>query len=241
MNKNQYGIDVNTLHEFVGKPAAEKTAWGSRSLLISKKEFSLERVEIRASQKFPFAGNKSLETTVYIEEGGVEVSGTTIGARESISFAPSSRASLEAKENSVVYLFSGEARGAPGEYGKKQRTSDYRDKYWGSIETIISKKYAGKRIFCRKGKHASLEYHRNKIEAYYVHSGNLLTRLRAGRAEEKFFEMPAGSTIFIPPGLMHQRGGLEDTVIVEISTRDEDADSFLVEDGQKTPMPNLIK
>ena len=31
---------------------------------------------------------------------------------------------------------------------------------------------------------------------------------------------------------MHMRMGLEDTVIIEVSTRDNDADSYLVEDGQ---------
>ena len=64
-------------------------------------------------------------------------------------------------------------------------------------------------------------------------------RLRAGRAEDRYFELELGTASFTPPGLMHQRGGLEDTVIIEISTRDEDSDSFLVEDGQKTKMPNL--
>ena len=31
---------------------------------------------------------------------------------------------------------------------------------------------------------------------------------------------------------MHMRMALEDTVIIEASTKDSDADSFLVEDGQ---------
>ncbi len=84
-----------------------------------------------------------------------------------------------------------------------------------------------------------MEYHCRKIESYFIHSGKLLLRLRAGRGEDRFFELEKGVSSFTPPGLMHQRGGLADTVIIEISTKDEDSDSFLVEDGQKRRMEGL--
>lgn len=237
---NQYGIDVNKLDEFVCASPLEKSQDGSRELLILKKEFSLERILLPAGKRFSLELNGEREAALFFEEGSASAGGVFLEKHEVISFAPGSRKELEAKSDSIAYVFFGPVdHKYPDDYGVKRKTTDYREKYWGSIETIVSKAYAGKRIFCRKGEHSSLEYHCRKLESYYIHSGKPLVRLRAGRAEDRFFRLPVGYSIFIPPGLMHQRGGLEDTVIIEISTHDDDTDSFLVEDGQKTKMPNL--
>jgi mannose-6-phosphate isomerase-like protein (cupin superfamily) len=107
-----------------------------------------------------------------------------------------------------------------------------RKKYWGRIETILSEDVAAKRIFVAKGGQSSLEYHVEKSESYYIHSGLLRVGLRIGRAENRSIVMKAGQSYDVHPGVMHMRMGLEDTVIVEVSTRDNDSDSYLVEDGQ---------
>jgi mannose-6-phosphate isomerase-like protein (cupin superfamily) len=111
-------------------------------------------------------------------------------------------------------------------------TWDVREKYWGRIETILSGDVAAKRIFVRKGGQSSLEYHVQKSESYYIHSGFLKVGLRIGRAENRSIQMTAGQSYDVNPGVMHMRMGLEDTVILEVSTRDFDSDSYLVEDGQ---------
>lgn len=112
-------------------------------------------------------------------------------------------------------------------------TTDVREKYWGRIETIAStEEIAAKRIFVRKGGQSSLEYHVEKSESYYIHSGLLKVGLRIGRAENRSIVMMAGQSYDVRPGVMHMRIGLEDTVILEVSTRDSDSDSYLVEDGQ---------
>jgi mannose-6-phosphate isomerase-like protein (cupin superfamily) len=114
-----------------------------------------------------------------------------------------------------------------------QPTTDVREKYWGRIETIASAEdIAAKRIFVRKGGQSSLEYHVEKSESYYIHSGLLKVGLRIGRAENRSIVMMAGQSYDVHPGVMHMRIGLEDTVILEVSTRDSDSDSYLVEDGQ---------
>ena len=104
---------------------------------------------------------------------------------------------------------------------------------------MVNAKYTGKRLFFGKGQHSSLHFHCNKLETYYIHSGELLVRLRAGRGEDRSFTLKKGDTLLIPPGLMHQDGGLEDTVIIEVSTHDVDSDSFIVEDGATTAMPGF--
>jgi mannose-6-phosphate isomerase-like protein (cupin superfamily) len=111
-------------------------------------------------------------------------------------------------------------------------TTDVREKYWGRIETILSDDVAAKRIFVRAGDQSSLEYHVEKSESYYLHSGSLRLGLRIGRAENHSIVMGAGESYDVRPGVMHMRIGLEDTVIIEVSTRDSDSDSYLVEDGQ---------
>jgi mannose-6-phosphate isomerase-like protein (cupin superfamily) len=113
-----------------------------------------------------------------------------------------------------------------------QPTTDVREKYWGRIETILSEEVAAKRIFLRKGGQSSLEYHVEKSESYYLHSGLLKVGLRIGRAENRSIVIAAGQSYDVRPGVMHMRIGLEDTVILEVSTRDSDSDSYLVEDGQ---------
>jgi hypothetical protein len=41
-----------------------------------------------------------------------------------------------------------------------------------------------------------------------------------------------GEVFRIPVGFMHMRMALEDTVIIEFSTLDDDGDSHIVEDGK---------
>lgn len=113
------------------------------------------------------------------------------------------------------------------------RPFDYRDKYWGSIQSVVNEAYTGKRIYLKAGAQNSLEFHCHKIETYFVHSGKMKAGLRLGRGENKSVIMESGDAFEIVPGLMHMRIGLEDSVIMEISTHDEDSDSHIVEDGRK--------
>lgn len=110
---------------------------------------------------------------------------------------------------------------------------DKREKYWGNIGTFSENDFGGKRIFLRKGCQSSMEFHLEKYESYYVHSGKVRVGLRCGRAENRSLILTAGEAFDIHPGVMHMRIALEDTVIIEASTRDSDKDSHLVEDGQK--------
>jgi mannose-6-phosphate isomerase-like protein (cupin superfamily) len=111
-------------------------------------------------------------------------------------------------------------------------TFDFREKYWGTIETVVSHEVAGKRIVLRANGQSSLEFHCCKVETYYLHSGKVKVGLRIGRGENKSVIVGAGECFEVEPGLMHMRIGIEDSVIIEVSTRDDDRDSHLVEDGR---------
>ena len=69
------------------------------------------------------------------------------------------------------------------------------------------------------------------IDTNPQYKGLLKVGLRVGRAKNKSVILQKGDVFHIKPGLMHMRMALEDTVIIEASTKDDDGDSHLVEDG----------
>lgn len=239
MHRN-YGISVDSLQEFIATPTHETMPWGSICRAISQDEYALEQRVINPGGAAPVEVPGNMECTVFVEEGEVAVCSVPLKTLGTVVLAPGSSHVITgiSASPSTLYLFFGLPDGAHA-YCVAGTTSDYREKYWGNIQTIVAGPYTAKRMFVKKGTNASLEFHCQKLENYYIHSGILLIRLRAGRGEDRYFELSKGMTIFIPPGLMHQRGGKEDNVIIEISTHDEDSDSFLVEDGAVKKMEGL--
>ena len=106
-------------------------------------------------------------------------------------------------------------------------------KYWGDMKTLFENdEYTVKRIFMKKDTQSSMEYHIKKKESYYIESGRLKIGTRIGRARNTSLILEQGDVFHIPVGFMHMRIALEDTVIIEFSTLDDDGDSHLVEDGK---------
>ena len=107
------------------------------------------------------------------------------------------------------------------------------EKYWGHMKTLFENdQYSVKRIFMRKGTQSSMEYHIKKEESYYIEAGKLKVGTRIGRAKNVSLILNQGDVFHIPIGFMHMRIALEDTVIIEFSTLDDDGDSQIVEDGR---------
>ncbi len=123
-------------------------------------------------------------------------------------------------------------------YGKKEipdklKIVDSRDRYWGNIKTLFAdENLTVKIIEMKKGSQSSLEYHVTKDEYYYIYSGKLKLGSRIGRGENTSIVLDEGDVYHIPPGLMHMRIAIEDTVIIEWSNKDDDSDSVIVEDGR---------
>jgi len=107
------------------------------------------------------------------------------------------------------------------------------EKYWGDMKTLFENdQYTVKRIFMKKNTQSSMEYHVKKKESYYIEKGKLKIGTRIGRAKNTSLILNQGDIFHIPVGFMHMRIALEDTVIIEFSTLDDDADSHIVEDGK---------
>ena len=84
----------------------------------------------------------------------------------------------------------------------------------------------------KAGTQSSMEYHITKDEYYYIQYGELKVGMRIGRAKNKSVILKKGDVFHISPGLMHMRIAIKDTMIIEWSTKDDDADSNIVEDGK---------
>ena len=94
------------------------------------------------------------------------------------------------------------------------------DKPWGSeLIWAVTDAYAGKILFVKEGESLSLQFHRQKDEAWYVLEGR--ARLELGKPGEGILGeevIGVGRAFHFPPGTVHRVTALEDTRILEVST-----------------------
>lgn len=245
----------NTFEEVskIEHPQRQETDYGFRIIAITEPDFSLKVFFL----KNQWTGKFSFKKGVYfIEKGNLLIKNKLISQYEVLIVPKDSDFELEVKEDSLVYLFTSDdfsphVRNAnsisehpkipnePKEFSEIETefeirdSFDKREKYWGKIESIISEKnFAGKKMFMHSETQSSLEYHVHKKECYFLQEGKLKVGLRVGRAENKSVTLLPGDVFIMYPGLMHMRICMENCIIIEISTKDEDSDSHLVEDGQ---------
>jgi len=137
---NDYGIDVNTIQNFIKKPNRQKTDWGFYSKVVSLEEYELERIDINKNKSYATHGKKNLEATIFVESGSVLINKTMLGRHEVMSLQPSTKINISAKKDTTLYIFFGPVENsAKTEYLIKKKTSDCREKYWGNIQTIVNK------------------------------------------------------------------------------------------------------
>ena len=88
-----------------------------------------------------------------------------------------------------------------------------------------------KLLYFEKGKKCSLHTHVKKSEIFHLVKGNLnLTLIKDGQKETSV--LLEGQSCFIRPGMIHQMTGLdEENILLEISTLDEEEDSYRIEKG----------
>jgi mannose-6-phosphate isomerase-like protein (cupin superfamily) len=256
-----YGLTLDQVRH-VNHPIPMPAAWGSIASCTQMPQYGLYRIDLSAGGVQPLHFHPTGPYQLFVESGeavvrlidkeGRATAGTLL-AGGVLPLPTFSVYSLASGGGATAYLFGPHSGGelqafpvetqetataaASGLYAARlqdigQSTTDVREKYWGRIETILSSDVAGKRILVRKGGQSSLEFHVEKRETYYIHSGLLKIGLRIGRGENHSIVLGPGDSYDVNPGVMHMRMALEETVIIEASTRDSDADSYLVEDGQ---------
>jgi mannose-6-phosphate isomerase-like protein (cupin superfamily) len=255
-----YGLTFEHVRK-VNQPTPFFTAWGSIASLTDMPDYAMYRVDVAAHSAQPLHFFTS-DFHVFLESGeivvrslnhtgSIELGKLTRGQVMALPrFLPHAFSSIS---SAVLYLFGPRIPGGIEPHLIETQaqalnaltsidlndlvpighaTTDVREKYWGRIETVVAGDIAAKRLFIRKGGSGSLEFHVEKRESYYIHSGQIRLGLRIGRAENHSITLGPGQGYDIRPGVMHLREGIEDSVILEISTRDSDSDSYLVENGQ---------
>jgi len=94
------------------------------------------------------------------------------------------------------------------------------EKPWGwELIWAHAEAYVGKILFIRAGHALSLQFHKEKDESWYVHSGRAELELGdVGQAVLKTEVIAAGASFRFRPGTVHRVTALEDTTILEVST-----------------------
>jgi len=223
--KIEYGNTYEQARQGLSVPKTKTESWGKITYAAVQPEFQLFRFDFSKDgcTEFP-------KGTLFIEKGRLSFAGRILKQGSVLDNMAGLPYNFTAEPGSIAYVFTDHKITS----SVLRTTSDQREKYWGKIETIVSNdKITGKRIFMKANSQSSLEYHVRKKECYFLQEGKLKIGVRVGRAENKSVILEPGSVFIIHPGLMHMRICLEDCVIIEISTKDEDSDSHLVEDGQK--------
>jgi mannose-6-phosphate isomerase len=94
------------------------------------------------------------------------------------------------------------------------------EKPWGyELIWALTGDYCGKILFVKAGESLSLQFHREKDESWFVHSGR--AELEMGSPGDKSPNsevVGAGAAFRIRPGTIHRVKALEDTFILEVST-----------------------
>lgn len=103
-------------------------------------------------------------------------------------------------------------------------------KTWGYEKWIWNEAYCGKLLVFHKDKRCSFHYHPIKDEVLYLQSGKILMKFAEhddlDTAEAVILE--PGAAFHVTPGMRHQMIALEDSVIFEMSTHHDEADSIRV-------------
>ncbi len=94
-------------------------------------------------------------------------------------------------------------------------------KVWGSEEWIANREYCGKILNLKKGFRCSIHKHKIKDETFFVLDGKVLMELGT-----KSRIMLPGDSIHVPRNKYHRFSGLEDSKIIEFSTKHRESDSY---------------
>ena len=107
-------------------------------------------------------------------------------------------------------------------------------KIWGEEHWIVNKEYCGKKLILNKGFRCSIHHHKIKDETFYVIGGKVLMEL----GNEKRV-MGVGDYVHVPPFVNHRFTGLEDSEIIEFSTKHIDDDSYRKTESGKVDLNEI--
>lgn len=101
---------------------------------------------------------------------------------------------------------------------------EIRQKEWGEeIVYIDEKEYAMKMLKIKKLKSTSLHYHPRKKETLYILKGKINIEIKKSKGCcSKFHRLSKQDTVTLSPRIIHRIIGIEDSIIIEVSTQPKD-------------------
>jgi mannose-6-phosphate isomerase len=97
------------------------------------------------------------------------------------------------------------------------------EKPWGyELVYASTERYCGKVIFVKGGEELSLQFHKEKDETIYVHSGRVEFEIGDPGKPVDVEVVGPGHAFHLPPGTVHRLRALEDAVLLEVSTPELD-------------------
>lgn len=102
---------------------------------------------------------------------------------------------------------------------EKMHVRDVGERAWGrEIICAETAYYTGKVLLMRAGAAGGLQFHRVKIETFYLHSGKAIVTTDRGNGILTEIVMEPGEAYHIPAGAIHKVTAVEDCVLFECST-----------------------
>lgn len=111
-------------------------------------------------------------------------------------------------------------------------------KTWGYEKIIVNnEKYCMKELHLNKNFQCSLHYHQDKDETFYVQSGHVFLEVESFipgvGLQGTTRHLKAGDIFRLRPGTWHRFTGIENSLIIEVSTTDSPMDSYRREKSRK--------
>jgi len=97
------------------------------------------------------------------------------------------------------------------------------------VVRINEPEYCSKWLVLLPGQKCPLHFHKLKKETFFIHAGSV--RLRVGDRE---LELGPGQSLTLPPYMAHEFWSAAEAVIEEVSTHDENSDSYF-------PDPRIVR
>lgn len=182
-----------------------------------------------------YVPGKKIELTDVSGAGDTAIAALALGVTTGLSVQSAVVLSNEA--GAIVVQKPGTATLSPEELASAFKINTHIEsveivpKVWGYEKWIENnEKYCCKILSVNKGYQCSLHYHKNKDETFLVTSGHIRLELK-----EEVLHLRPGAFVRVPPETPHRFTGIEDSLIMEVSTHHEEADSYRLEESRKAP------
>ena len=111
---------------------------------------------------------------------------------------------------------------------------EFHPKGWGHEEWIVnSDLYCGKILRFEKGKRCSWHYHKVKDEVFYLLSGKMELRVsyEDDMSNAALLTLEKGDVFHVKTGMRHQMIAIEESELLEVSTKHFEEDSIRIVKG----------